>query len=162
MSIEASRMSARPTAIALGLIALLAAGYLVQTRAVAQNGQEPATAQQDAEKADSMNCPMMTSLQGIKLHADSPPLLVANAETMKLTADQKQELQKIAEEARRKARKVLTAEQRQQLGEETDEAMPIMQVAMMRAQEKNPDKQGSKKMCPMCTKMMKEKKQVDD
>lgn len=113
------------------------------------------------KKTDSKPmCPMMAGMKGLKLTADSPPLLLARAGELKLTDEQKQELKSIAEEAQRKATMVLTAEQQSMLGESPAKAMSMMEVAMMRSKDMRGDK--SDGMCPMCKKkmegMMKEKR----
>ena len=95
-------------------------------------------------------CPMMAGLNGIRLTSDSPPLLMARADELKLTEKQKQELKSIAEEAQRKAAKILTAEQQSILGESTNEAMSMMEIAMMRSK----DMRNESGMCPMCKRKM--------
>ncbi|QEG41248.1 hypothetical protein [Roseimaritima ulvae] len=97
-------------------------------------------------------CPMMAGLKGIKLTADSPPLLMAQADELKLTEEQKQELKSIAEEAQRKAADVLTADQKSMIGKSPDRAMSMMEIAMMRSKGVKGDKSGD--MCPMCMKKM--------
>ena len=102
----------------------------------------------------SMSCPMKAGLEGIKLHADAPPLLMARVEELNLTESQQTQLAAIGMEAREKAQRILTNQQREQIGDST-EPMSMMEVAMMRV--KKMDEDSSKKMCPMCMKMMKEK-----
>ena len=97
-------------------------------------------------------CPMMVGLQGIKLTADSPPLLMARADELKLTEEQKQELKSIAEEAQRKATKLLTADQKSMIGKSPGKAMSMMEIAMMRSKGMKGEKSGD--MCPMCMEKM--------
>lgn len=99
-------------------------------------------------------CPMMAGMKGITLTADSPPLLLARADDLKLTDEQKHQLKSIAVEAQRKATMVLTAQQQSMLGESPDKAMSMMEVAMMRAKDMKDEKSGG--MCPMCKKNMEE------
>ncbi|EMI17595.1 secreted protein [Rhodopirellula maiorica SM1] len=99
-------------------------------------------------------CPMMTGLKGIKLTADSPPLLMARADELKLTEQQKRELKSIAEEAQRKATKVLTSDQQSRLGDAPHKPMSMMEIAMMRSSNMDDEKSGE--MCPMCKKKMDE------
>ena len=105
-----------------------------------------------ADKKMSMECPMMTGLEGIKLTADSPPLLMANARELQLTDEQQQKLKMIAKEAQRKAGEVLTGDQRSKLGEASGKAMSMMEIAMMRA--KKSGGAASEMMCPMCKEKM--------
>ena len=112
------------------------------------------------KKTESMPmCPMMAGMKGIKLTADSPPLLMARADELQLTDVQKQELKSIAEEAQRKATKVLTKQQQSMLGESPGKVMSMMEVAMMRFKDMNDDK--SDGMCPMCKKKMDEMMKVE-
>ena len=101
---------------------------------------------------------MMAGMKGIKLTAASPPLLLARADELKLTDDQKQELKSIAEEAQRKATMALTTQQQSMLGESPDKAMSMMDVVMMRSKQMKDDK--SDGMCPMCKKKMKGMKKM--
>lgn len=128
---------------------------------VAVSLQSPVLAQDKAktsghsDKKISMECPMMTGLEGIKLTTDSPPLLMARADELQLTDEQKQKLKAIAQQAQRQAAEVLTPEQRSMLGESDGKAMSMMEIAMMRSQKMHEG--GSDMMCPMCKKKMKEK-----
>ncbi|WP_430453368.1 hypothetical protein [Rhodopirellula europaea] len=110
------------------------------------------TNDRDKEAESKPMCPMMAGLKGIKLTADSPPLLMARADELKLTEEQKQELKSIAEEAQRKAAKLLTADQKSMIDKSPDKAMSMMEIAMMRSKGMKGDKSGD--MCPMCMKKM--------
>lgn len=125
---------------------------------IAASPQSPAQAKDDSkasgqnDKKMSMECPMMTGLKGIKLTADSPPLLMARAEELKLTDEQQQKLKAIAQEAQRQATEVLTADQRSMIGKSSGKAMSMMEIAMMRS--KKMDEGESDMMCPMCKQKM--------
>ncbi len=123
----------------------------LQSLAVAQESTRE-TNDRDKEAESKPMCPMMAGLKGIKLTADSPPLLMARADELKLTEEQKQELKSIAEEAQRKAAKLLTADQKSMIGKSPDKAMSMMEIAMMRSKGMKGDKSGD--MCPMCMKKM--------
>ncbi len=120
--------------------------------------QAPVEAQDDSpadshnDKKMSMECPMMSGLEGIKLTADSPPLLMAGADELNLTGEQQQKLKAIAQEAQRKATEVLTEDQRSMLGELSGKAMSMMEIAMMRSTKMGDG--DSDMMCPMCKKKM--------
>ncbi|WP_442510377.1 hypothetical protein SH528x_001994 [Novipirellula sp. SH528] len=148
---------------AILLATSLVAVWSVQSSALAQETQKKQQQEGSSSKGSgtkgknsemSMSCPMMTGLKGIKLHADAPPLLMARIEELNLTESQQTQLAAIGMEAREKAQQILTNEQREQIGDST-EPMSMMEVAMMRV--KIMDEDSSKKMCPMCMKMMKEK-----
>lgn len=133
-----------------GVILAAVLAVSLQSLTFAQESTQ-ATNDRDKETQSKPMCPMMAGLKGIKLTADSPPFLMAQAEELELTEQQKQELKRIAEEAQRKASNVLTAEQQSMLGESPDKAMSMMEVAMMRSKDMKDDKSG---MCPMCKKKM--------
>ena len=143
--------------LSLALLAtLLVAGSGLLTFSVAA-AQKDAADSQEGESKMGMMCPMMAGMKDLKLHADSPPLLAARAETLKLTEDQQQELDAIAQEARSQAQEVLTEQQREQLGD-ASKALSMMEIAKLRMKEKK-SSDSSENMCPMCMKMMKEKMQ---
>ncbi len=127
------------------------------TSAFAQDASQT-TNDIDKNSESEPMCPMMAGMKGIKLTADSPPLLMARADELKLTDEQKQKLKSIAEEAQRKSTKVLTAQQQSMLGESPGKAMSMMEVAMMRSKGMKDDK--SDGMCPMCQKKMAEMKKI--
>lgn len=130
---------------------------LVLLALLAVSRPSPAQAQVDSKASSqdgkmSMECPMMTGLKGIKLTADSPPLLMARAEELKLTDEQQQKLKAIAQEAQRQATEVLTADQRSMIGESSGKPMSMMEIAMMRSKKMDDGESG--KMCPMCKQKM--------
>ncbi|MCA9211695.1 MAG: hypothetical protein KDB27_01405 [Planctomycetales bacterium] len=129
------------------LVSLFAVSF--QSLTFAQESTQTTNDRDKKTQAKSM-CPMMAGLNGIRLTSDSPPLLMARADELKLTEKQKQELKSIAEEAQRKAAKILTAEQQSILGESTNEAMSMMEIAMMRSK----DMRNESGMCPMCKRKM--------
>lgn len=140
-------------------VALAAAGTLLaslfvlmsQPVALAQDASQPEQ-QNDKKSAMMSKCPMMDGLKGIKLVAESPPLLIARAEELKLTEEQKRKLASIAEEAQRNAAAVLTEKQREILGDSAGKSMSMMEIAMMRAEKSRSD--SSEGMCPMCQQKM--------
>lgn len=140
------------------ILALLIAISLQSLTCAFAQDLSPATNDVDKNTESKPMCPMMAGMKGIKLTADSPPLLMARADELKLTDEQKQELKSIAEEAQRKSTKVLTAQQQSMLGESPGKAMSMMEVAMMRFKDVNDDK--SDGMCPMCKKKMDEMMKV--
>jgi hypothetical protein len=123
----------------------------LQSMTFAQESTQ-ATNDRDNKSESKPMCPMMVGLQGIKLTADSPPLLMARADELKLTEEQKQELKSIAEEAQRKATKLLTADQKSMIGKSPGKAMSMMEIAMMRSKGMKGEKSGD--MCPMCMEKM--------
>ena len=140
------------TPIALGAAGVALASlvaFSVQSMTFAQT-----TGESNKEMSSKSMCPMMTGLKGIKLTADSPPLLMARADELKLTEQQKRELKSIAEEAQRKATQVLTSEQKSSLGDAPHKPMSMMEIAMMRSSNMHDEKSGE--MCPMCKKKMDE------
>jgi len=147
-----SQNSKRQTGAIAGAGVVFAAllALSLQSLAFAQESTQE-TNDRDKEAESKSMCPMMAGLKGIKLTADSPPLLLARADELKLTEQQKQELKSIAEEAQRKATNVLTADQKSLLGESPEKGMGMMEIAMMRSKGMKDDKSG---MCPMCKKKM--------
>lgn len=145
-------------ALLLGL-----AGYGVQVGLRAQEGknnerERPSAAKQDQKDAKmGMMCPMMACMKGVNFHADSPALLLGRQDALKLSDEQVEKLKEIAESARREARQVLTADQREQLAEAPTGALSMMEVCQLRMKEMKGEDQQSGAMCPMCTKMMKER-----
>lgn len=133
---------------AVGLIATAALGY----RAVAQNAEEAGPQDQRM-----MQCPMMEAFKSVQLHADSPAVLLGQGESLELTAQQNEQLQKIAAAARQQARAVLSDAQRQQLEEAPTGPLSPMELAKL--QTKNDAGEGKAGMCPMCMKMMQRMKE---
>ncbi|HBL42787.1 hypothetical protein [Gimesia sp.] len=131
--------------VGAGVILAMALAISLQSLTFAQ---ESAKAKSDKEMGSESMCPMMAGLKAIMLSAGSPPLLIPRADELKLTKQQKQELKSIAEEAQRKATKVLTEEQESMLGEPPDKAMTMMEVVMIQTKNMRDAKSGG--MCPMC------------
>ncbi|MFH1301361.1 MAG: hypothetical protein ABIK07_09895 [Planctomycetota bacterium] len=137
--------------VGAGVILAMSLAISLQSLTFAQESSQAKTNSDKETESESM-CPMMAGLKTIKLTASSPPLLIARADELKLTKKQKQKLKLIAEEAQRKATKLLTAEQESMLGESPDKTMTMMEVAMMRTKNMRDAKSGG--MCPMCMKKM--------
>ncbi len=138
------------------LVGVLAAGYGLQALVYAQDSQKGEDAPEKPKAEMQMMCPMMTALKGVELYADTPALLTAQAEKLKLTDEQKKQLKEIAKSAQEEARKVLTAEQRQALEKLPQGPLSMMQIAKMQMKDKK-DGGDEKMMCPMCMKMMQKK-----
>lgn len=119
-----------------------------------------ANAQDQAQDAKMMQCPIMDALKSLQLPADAPPVLLAQEESLQLTAEQKQRLQEIAETARRNAREVLNEEQREQLEKAPSGPLSPMQLAhtLKKGQRGQAGGEQGKPMCPMCKKMMEQMK----
>ena len=143
----------RRTAAFAGTGALLVAVSMFSNQS-ATSAQDALQAELENDRKSAMmsNCPMMTGLKGIKLVAESPPLLLARKEELKLTEEQTKELDSIAEEAQGKAIAVLTDKQREILGDSAGKPMSMMEIAMMRA--KASKSKTTEGMCPMCQQKM--------
>lgn len=138
----------------LAALSVAGSGLLTLSSAAVQ---KDAADGQEGESKMGMTCPMMAGMKDLKLHADSPPLLAARTDALNLTKEQLQTLDAIGQEARSQAREVLTEQQREQLGD-ASKALSMMEIAKMRMKDK-PSGDSSNNMCPMCTKMMKQKMQ---
>lgn len=143
------------------LVGLAAYGVQAALRAQEEKNKErgqAAAAKQDQKDAKmGMMCPMMHAMKGIRLHADSPALLLGRQDALKLSDQQVEKLKDIAESTRRDARQVLTEDQRQELAEAPQGPLSMMDVCQLRMQEMKGKDQESGAMCPMCMKMMKER-----
>lgn len=135
----------------LACVIPLAAVALAQA---SQNADEPA---EKAKTPDMMQCPMMACMKGMEMYADSPAVLLSQAEELELSDEQKEQLEEIEQSARQQARAVLTAEQQEQVSESPKGLLSMKDLCMMRM--KNMTGRGGQKhmMCPMCMKMMKKK-----
>ncbi|QDT16586.1 hypothetical protein CA12_26920 [Alienimonas californiensis] len=152
------------TQIRYGLCTLAAAGLAFSGAALspvtAAHGQGQAK-QDGSSSPQKMMCPMMAGLKGVELHADSPPLLLAQADELGLSEDQRNSLREIAEAARKQAREALTAEQREELGKMPEGPLSPMQIAKQRMRD-GKETAEEKPMCPMCMKMMRKKAAGDE
>lgn len=151
MKVHHNRKRKFEAIVGAGVIFAMAFAISLNSLTFAQESSEAKAKSNKRTESESM-CPMMAGLKAIKLTAGSPPLLIARADELKLTKQQKQELKSIAEEAQRKAAKVLTAEQKSMLGESPEKAMTMMEIVMMRTKNLRDVKSGG--MCPMCMKKM--------
>lgn len=139
----------------LGIIAVAGFGF----RASAQDEAEGvAQEEQQNGKPMMMQCPMMDALKSVQLHADAPPVLLAQEEQLQLTAQQKEQLRELAEAARNQAREVLTDEQREKLEKAPAGPLSPMQLTQVlkKPQAGQADDAEEKPMCPMCMKMMRQ------
>lgn len=140
----------------------LTAGIVVLAAAVSL-AQTPKDERQPAGKADEsakamMQCPMMASMKGMQTFADSPSVLLSQADELGLTAKQKKRLEKIQQKARQKAQDVLTAEQQKKLEDYPKGRISMMDLAMMRMKRMMGQKKQQGMMCPMCMKMMQQQR----
>lgn len=95
----------------------------------------------------------MQLLMRTPVFLDAPCPLVAEADKLGLSEDQKKKLGEIENEARQKARAVLTQEQRAKLGSVPDKPVTMMETCpMMKMMGDGPTK--GQMMCPMCSMMM--------
>lgn len=104
-----------------------------------------------------MQCPMMAGMSGIKMSADSPMLLLSQAEELGLSEEQQKKLDEIANAARQQARKLLTPEQQEKLKGFPEGSLTMMDLCKMRMKKMMAEKKQDGMMCPMCMKMMREK-----
>lgn len=122
--------------------------------------QAPRTAEEPVENAKGsamMQCPMMACMKGMKMYADSPAVLLSQAEEFELSDEQQQQLEEIEQAARQKARAVLTAKQQEKVGESPKDPLSMKKLCMMRMK-KMMEQNGQKQtMCPMCMKVMMKK-----
>lgn len=139
------------------------AGIVLLALAITQT-HLPLSAEGPASRADNtakpkmkMQCPMMSSMKGMKVFSDGPAVLLSRAEELGLTAKQKKRLEKIQQKARRKAHGVLTAEQREKLKDSPKGRLSMMEIAMRRMKKMKGQKEQHGMMCPMCMKMMRKK-----
>ena len=139
---------------ALGIPAglVLLAVTLSQAQVPQQAGEKPPKSDETAKPM--MQCPMMAGMQGLKMYADSPAVLLWEADDLKLTDKQKKRLRKIADSARQKALKLMTPEQQAKLKKLPNEPMSIMDLSMARMKDKMDHNMPHAMMCPMCMQMM--------
>ena len=87
---------------------------------------------------DSNMMRLCKSMMSAPLFLDSPAIILAQAESLGLSEEQKQKLSDIENEARQKARSVLTAEQTKSMGEIPDEPVAIMEMCQQMCAEMAP------------------------
>jgi hypothetical protein len=144
--------------IPAGIIVVAAAGL-----AQAQDKEKPAQkADESAKPKMQSQCPMMASMKGMKTFADSPAVLLSQAEELGLSEGQKKRLQEIQEQARQDARDVLTIKQQETLKESPKGPLSMMDLGMMRMKKMMRQKEQKGMMCPMCMKMMQKKAQSEE
>lgn len=150
-------MSERPTVrrIVAGIAALALIGVAWQATAQQPRGGKEA----QPEQGQMMQCPMMSAIKSLELQADSPAVLLAMADKLELTQEQKQRLKNLVADTRAQARKILTDNQQQQLAEAPEGSLSMMQLAML-VRDGRKAEQGQ--MCPMCMKMMRERMQAKE
>ncbi len=132
---------------------------LVLLAVTLSQAQVPQDAKKKSPKADQtakpmMQCPMMASMQGLKMFADSPAALLSEANDLELTEKQKKRLRKIEESARQKALKLMTPEQQAKLKKFPKEPLSIMELSMIHLKNKQKQNEPHAMMCPMCMQMM--------
>lgn len=137
------------------IVAVTAALALIGTAWQAL-AQPQGSDQAQSKQGQMMDCPMMSGMKNLKLHADSPAVLLAMEEQLELTQEQRQRLEDLAGDVGTQARKILTAEQQQQLAKAPEGPLSMMQVMMHLRKGQGAD-QGQ--MCPMCMQMMRERMQ---
>lgn len=144
---------------ALALTVGFGSHVLGQTENTAPNQIEKKTESSQAEKKEGgMQCPMMAAMKDVALFADSPPVLLGQAEQLNLTQQQQEQLQEIGESARKQALAVLNAEQRGQVARAPSGPLSMMQLAKLQKKEETGGEASEDKgMCPMCMKMMRKK-----
>lgn len=146
--------------VRLSALLVVGAGTMAYALFATAQGQE-AERQADGkaesqERQPMMQCPMMAGLKNIEMFPNSPALLLARAEELNLSDEQRQELEEIEQAARQKAHQVLDAEQQEKFKDAPDERQSMMELSQM--QMKGMGGEGKMEgMCPMCMKMMGEK-----
>jgi hypothetical protein len=136
----------------LAVLTFLTGAYLLAPPIRGQEAKEPATKSEKAARP-MMQCPMMTNLGGLKMFADSPALLVFQADELGLTEEQKKQLEDIEKSAREKGRNVLTPEQQEKLKAAPEGPLSMMDLCMLRMKKMTQQEKGGP-MCPMCMRMM--------
>jgi len=137
--------------IAASIVVLTAAVSLAQTP---KDKQKPASKSAQA----MMECPMMASMKGMKAFADSPSVLLSQADELGLTAKQRKRLEKIQQKASQRAHGVLTAGQQKKLKDFPKGRLSMMDFAMMQMKKMMGQKKQQGMMRPMCMKMMQQQK----
>ena len=87
---------------------------------------------------DSNMMRLCKSMMSAPLFLDSPAMILAQAESLELSKEQKQKLFDIEDEARQKARSVLTDEQTTSMGEIPDKPAAIMEMCQQMCAEMAP------------------------
>jgi hypothetical protein len=144
--------------LALVLAVTFTVGYSVRPSALAQDGEKSKTQPRGKDAEPAMMCPMMAGVIDLRLHADSPAMLLARTNELGLTEKQVEELKKVQESARKRAREVLTEKQRGEMKGDPPGLLSVPELSRMQAA-KAKDKDGKEMMCPMCLKMMQKTKQ---
>lgn len=144
--------NARTIVPVIAALAIVGIGWADAAAPKAEDGQQAA----DAKHDKMMQCPMMGAMKGLKLHADSPAVLLAQADKLHLTDQQKQKLDSLAATTRKQAAAVLTDDQRKTLADAPEGPLSMMKVVMLLKQETVSDK-SDKMTCPHCRKMMGQK-----
>ena len=138
-----------------GAILFAAAAAQEQDAPNARNQRQDRGQRERPQAEVQMQCPMIAGLKGVELFADSPPVLLAQAEKLELTDDQVQQLERIEESTRQQVRRLLSEEQRQQLQEAPKDRLSMMELCMLRMQDMPAAQDGQAgPMCPMCKQMM--------
>ena len=144
--------------LALVFHVMFTVGYSVRPAALAQDGEKSKTQPPGKDAEPAMRCPMMAGVGDLRLHADSPAMLLARAKELGLTDKQVEELKKVQESARKRAREVLTNKQRGETKGDPPGPLSVPELSRMQAARAK-DKDGKEMMCPMCMKMMQKMKQ---
>lgn len=134
----------------IAVLTLLVLAALVLLRPGWAQEQDRREDKQADSQPMQMQCPMMAGLKGINLFADSPAVLLAKAEELKLTDEQLEGLEQIQMSARQQARELLTRRQQEHLKDGPEGPLSLMQLSMQGMKGGNKSEQ----MCPMCMKMM--------
>ena len=158
-----SQMNWLFTFAAVGILVFGGVGYqaTAQSDNAQSDGARSDNAQSDEAPAEKpmMQCPMMQAMKSIDLHANSPDVLIARAEQLNLSQEQREKLRAISENARRQAQGVLNEGQLQQLeAGKSGPLTPMELVKLVTQEQRQATESGEKTMCPMCEKMMERKK----
>ena len=103
-----------------------------------------------------MQCPMMSAMKNLKLHADNPVVLLAMKEQLDLSEEQAKQLDALVSDVRERAKEILSDQQQQQIAQAPQGPLSMMQVMMLLRQQPG-DQREQGQMCPMCIKMMRER-----
>lgn len=145
----------------LVLAVMISVGYSPRPAALAEGGEKPTAPAPGKDAEPVMRCPMMAGVDHLRLHADSPAVLLARAKELGLTDKQVERLKKVQESARERARAVLT--DKQLAGMKGDPSGPLSVPELSRMQgSKAKDGGGKGMMCPMCMKMMQKKGKAEE
>ncbi len=106
-----------------GVLAVVAVLLILSVTAAQDTGAEKAQCKVAVQYSRQCKLIMATPI-----YLDSPAVIYGQAEMLKLTAEQKEQLKKIENETRKKALALLTPEQREQLGEIPAEPITLAQI----------------------------------